>query len=91
MGIRSEDKKGGQWPNAMVRKWVADIADIEDQHRLETIIRDNASEFKSKDLTEHLKGLGFKNHYSVVYKQWQNGLLDSYIDSLTLHVSSLRW
>jgi hypothetical protein len=51
--------------NAMVRNWIADIADIRDRHQLEVIIRDHASKLKSRDLTDHLESLGFKNCYSA--------------------------
>jgi hypothetical protein len=68
----------------MVRKWTAEIADIRDRHKLEFIIRDNASELKSKDLTDHLESLGFKNYYSAAYEHWQNGLDEPLIKSLNL-------
>jgi transposase InsO family protein len=72
--------------NAMVRKWIADIADVRDRHKMEVLIRDNASELKSKDLTAHLESLGFKKYYSAAYEQWQNGLAESLIKSLNLLV-----
>jgi hypothetical protein len=50
------------------------------------MIRDNAGELKSKDLTDHIESLGFKNYYSVAYEQWQNGLSESSINSLMLLV-----
>jgi hypothetical protein len=59
---------------------------IREQHKLEIIIRDNASELKSKDFTDHLKSLSFKNCYLAAYQQWQNGLPDSLIKSLNLLV-----
>lgn len=80
-GLKTKDEA-----NAMVRRWIADIADIRDRHRLEIIIRDNASELKSKDLTDHLESLGLKNYYSAAYEQWQNGLSESSIKSLNLLV-----
>ena len=80
-GLKTKDEA-----NAMVRKWIADITDIRDRHKLEIIFRDNASELKSKDLTDHLESLGFKNYYSAAYEQWQNGLAESSIKSLNLLV-----
>jgi hypothetical protein len=80
-GLETEDEA-----NAMARKWKADMADIRDRHKLEVIIRDNASELKSEDLTDHLESLGFKNYYSAAYEQWQNGLAESSINSLNLLV-----
>ena len=55
-GLKTKDEA-----NATVQKWTADIADIIDRHKLEITIRDNVSELKSKDLTDHLESLGFKN------------------------------
>jgi len=80
-GLKTKDEA-----NAMVRRWIADIADIRDRHRLEIIIRDNVAELKSKDLIDHLESLGLKNYYSVPYEQWQNGLFESSIKSLNLLV-----
>ncbi len=80
-GLKTKDEA-----NAIVRNQIADIADIRDRHKLEVIIRDNASELKSKDLTDHLESLGFKNYYSAAYEQWQNGLAESSITSLNLLV-----
>ena len=80
-GLKTRDEA-----NAMVRRWISDIADIRDRHRLEIIIRDNASELRSKDLTDYLEGLGMKNYFSAAYEQWQNGLAESSIKSLNLLV-----
>jgi hypothetical protein len=62
--LKTKDKA-----NVMVSKWIADIADIRDWHKLVIRIRDNVSELKSKVLTENLKSLGFKNYYSVTYEK----------------------
>ena len=62
-GLKTKDEA-----NPMVRRWISDIADIRDRHRLEIIIRDNASELRSKDLTDYLEGLGMKNYYSAAYE-----------------------
>jgi hypothetical protein len=48
----------------MVQECIAHIADIRDRHKLKIIIRDKASELKSKDLTDHFESLGFQNYYS---------------------------
>ena len=80
-GLKTKDEA-----NSAVRKWISDIVDIRDRHKLEVIIRDNAGELKSKDLTEHIETLGFKNYFSVAYEQWQNGLSESSIKSLGLLV-----
>ena len=80
-GLKTKDKA-----NTAVRRWISDIVDIRDRHRLEIIIRDNAGELKGKDLTEHLESLGLKNYFSTAYEQWQNGLSESSIKSLNLLV-----
>ena len=47
--------------NAMVCKWIADIANIRDLHKLEIITLDNVFELKGRDLKDHIERFGFKS------------------------------
>ena len=76
-GLKTKDEA-----NAMIRKWVSDISDISEQHPIKMIIRDNAGEFRSKDINEFVESIGAKNYFSIAYEQWQNGLAESSINSL---------
>jgi hypothetical protein len=68
--------------NAMIQRWVSDISNISEQHPIKMIIRDNAGEFRSKDIYEFVESIGPKNYFSIAYEQWQNGLAESSINSL---------
>ena len=51
---------------------------------MQILIRDNAGELKSADLNTFIESLGVKDYFSVAYEQYQNGLAESSIHSLSL-------
>jgi hypothetical protein len=68
--------------------------DIRRKHDLVVVMRDNAGENKLHEIMEFLESKGIRNHFSVSYEPWQNGLAESEINSimrLTLTVMDVSW
>ena len=48
------------------------------------VVRDNAGENTSKELNYYFTKRGIKNCFSTPYKQWQNGLAEASVNSVTM-------
>ena len=59
---------------AMSMRWVAETADIQKDHPILDVVRDNAGENTSKELNDYFTERGIKNYFSTPYEQWQKGL-----------------
>jgi hypothetical protein len=70
----------------VVRKWVSDIADLRQKHKLVIVMRDHAGENKSQKIIDFFEsvGLGVKNYFSTANEQWQNGLTESAINLIMM-------
>ncbi len=68
----------------VVKKWYSDIADLRQKHKLLVVMRDNAGENKSQEVVDFFESMGVKNYYSTSHEQWQNGLLESAINSVLM-------
>lgn len=67
-GLKTKDEV----PSAL-RKWYADTAGVRTKHSLVRLMRDNAGENKSTEVTEFFESRGVETRYSAAYEQWQNG------------------
>jgi hypothetical protein len=65
-------------------RWFAEIADLRAEFPLLMVVRDNSGENTSKELNEFFTENGVKNYYSTLYEQWQNGLAESSVGSVTM-------
>ena len=50
---------------AMSMRWVAETADIQKDHPILVVVRDNAGENTSKELNDYFTEHGIKNYYST--------------------------
>ena len=69
---------------AMSKRWVAETADIQKDHLILVVVRDNAGENTSKELNDYFTKRGIKNYFSTPYEQWQNGLAEASVNSVTM-------
>ena len=47
-------------------------------------VRDNAGENTSKELNDYFTQRGSTNYFSTPYEQWQNGLAEASVNSVTI-------
>ena len=66
------------------KRWFAEIAEIRERYPLLMVMRDNSGENTSQELNDFFTDNGVKNYYSTPYEQWQNGLAESSVNSITL-------
>ena len=78
-GLKTKDEN-----LAVAKRWFAEIADLQENYPLLMVVRDNSGENKSKELCDFFTEHGVKNYYSTPYEQWQNGLAESSIKSITM-------
>ena len=69
---------------AMSKSWMAETADIQKDHPISLAVRDHAGESTSKELNYYFTKRGIKNCFSTPYKQWQNGLAEASVNSVTM-------
>ena len=69
---------------AMSKRWVAETADIQKDHPILVVVRDNAGENTSKELNDYFTERGIKNYFSTPYEQWENGLAEASVNSVTM-------
>jgi len=69
---------------SMSKRWVAETADIQKDHPILVVVRDNAGENTSKELNDYFTERGIKNYFSTPYEQWQNGLAEASVNSVTM-------
>ena len=69
---------------AMPKRWAAETADIQKDHPILGVVRDNAGENTSKELNDYFTGHEIKNYFSTPYEQWQNGLAEASVNSVTM-------
>ena len=69
---------------AMSKRWVAETADIQKDHPILVVVRDNAGENTSKELNDYFTERGIKNYFSTPYEQWQNGLAEASVNSVPM-------
>jgi hypothetical protein len=65
----------------VIKIWFSAIAEIRQKHNLVVVMRDNAEENKSHEIMGFIQSQDARNHFSSSYKQWQNGLAESEINS----------
>jgi len=66
------------------KRWMAEISDLREKYTLMVVMRDNAGENKSKEISEYFTSKGVANRYSTAYEQHQDGLAESGIKSVLL-------
>ena len=76
---------------SMVKRWMAEIADVRKDHPVLVVVRDNAGENTSKELNNYFRvtECGVKNHFSTPCEQWQNGMAQASVSSVTIHGKSV--
>jgi transposase InsO family protein len=47
-------------------------------------VRDNSRENTSKEFNDFFTSHGVKKHFSTSYEQWQNGLAESFVGSVSM-------
>ena len=47
-------------------------------------MRDNASEYKPEEMMQFLESKGIRSHFSTPKEQWQNGAVESTINSIMM-------
>jgi hypothetical protein len=68
----------------MSKRWYAEISDIHTKYQLIIVVRDNSGENTLKELNDFFTSNGVKNFFSTSYKQWQNGLAESSVGSVSI-------
>jgi hypothetical protein len=68
----------------MAKRWFAEIADVRIHYPLIMVVRDNSGENTSKDLNDFLTSHGEKNYFSASQEQWQNGLAETSVGSVSM-------
>ncbi len=63
---------------------MAEIADVQKDHPVLMVVRDKAGENTSKELNDYFTKCGVKNDFSTSYEQWQNGLAEASVGSVTM-------
>ena len=63
---------------------MSEISDLGEKNPLLVVVQDNAGENKSKELTDFFTECCMKNYYSTQYEQWQNGLVEASVNSITM-------
>jgi hypothetical protein len=56
---------------------MAEISELRRKYPLLVVMRDNAGDNKSMDISEYLTSMGVKNYFSIAYEQHQDGLAES--------------
>ncbi len=69
---------------SMVKRWMTEIADVRKDHPVLMKVGDNAGENTSKELNDYFTECGVKNYFGVPYEQWQNGLAEASVGSITM-------
>jgi hypothetical protein len=55
---------------------IAKTADIQKDHPILVVVRDNAGKNTSKELYDYFTEHGVENYFSTPYEQWQIGLAE---------------
>ena len=66
-----------------LKKWYCDIAPLRANHKLITLMRDNAGENRSQEVEEFIQSKDVQSRYSAPYEQWQDGQPETAIRTLT--------
>ena len=84
-GLKTKDQTLGA-----LKKWYCDIAPIRANHKLITLMRDNAGENRSQDVEDFIQSIHVQSRYSAPYEQWQDGQPETAIKTLTRLVRSMK-
>ena len=76
-GLKTKDEVVGA-----AKRWMAETADLREKYPLFVVMRDNAGENKSKEMSDYFTSMGVANRYSTEYEQHQDGLSESGIKSI---------
>ena len=68
----------------MSKRWMAETAGIQKDHPILVVVRDKAEENIFKELNDYFTEHGVKNYFSTPYEQWQNGLAEASVNSVTM-------
>ena len=66
------------------KRWIAEIHGLREKYPLLVVMRDNAGENKSKEISDFFTSIEVANRYSTAYEQHQDGLSESGIKSIFL-------
>ena len=69
---------------AMSKRWIASTADVQKDHPILVVVRDNAGENTSKELNDYFTERGIKKYFSTPNEQWHNGLTEASVNSVTM-------
>ena len=69
---------------AMSKRWIAETAGIQKNNPILYVVRDNVGENTSKELNDYFTERGIKNFFSTPYEQWQHGLAEASVNSVTM-------
>ncbi len=59
------------------RRWMAEISELCEKYPLLVVMRDNAGENKSKEISDYITAMEVKSYFSTAYEQHQDGLAES--------------
>ena len=76
-GLKTKDEVLGA-----AKRWMAETANLREKYPLFVVMRDNAGENKSKEISDYFTSEGVANRYSTAYEQHQDGLSESGIKSV---------
>ena len=68
----------------MSKRWFAEVADLRAKYPLLVLVRDNSGENSSKDINDFFTENSVKNYFSTPYEQWQNGLAEASVGSVSM-------
>ncbi len=63
---------------------MAKVAWIIKDNPIFVVVQDNAGQNTSKELSDYFTEHGVKNYFSTPYEQWQNGLAEASVNSVTM-------
>ena len=71
-GLKTKDEALGA-----AKRWIAETAQLREKHTLFVVMRDNAGENKSKEISDYFRLMGVANRYSTAYEQHQDGFAEA--------------
>jgi hypothetical protein len=78
-GLKTKDEV-----KAVAQRWMAEIAELREKYPLLVVMRDNAEENKSKELSDYFTSMGVESYYSTANEPRQDGLAESAVKSVMM-------
>ncbi len=70
-----------------MQTWYSDIAHLQTKEKLVVLILDNTSDYKSEEMMQFLESKLIRIHFSTPKEKWQNGAVESTINSIIMMIA----